>query len=639
MLSVLEVRAFAEQIPHVVWIAGADCTTHFLNRRGLELTGTSSDLADWAWERTIHPDDVDMVDAAWHQAATTASEFEIDLRVRTLDGTYRWMTSRGGPLLAESGEVVSWIGTWTDIDDARRLQEQLLATQQETSELLALTRAIEATAPVATAFVTADLRIVKVNEATATAHGVPAEAMIGRTVEEVVGEMWPGCEPFYRHVVDLGEPIVHLELGPDQLAGSDASAWLTTYYPVVRDDELLGVGVVGVDVSAVKEAEAFRAVLLDTMAEGLYAIDRDGRVTLVNRAAERLLGWTEAELLGRNAHDTLHFQKLDGTPRPKDECALLRVQSNGRGVRMSDDAFTRKDGTILPVAYSAAPLGEEAGVRGSVVVFRDASEEHQQQSVARRELDALAWLGRIRDAIDDDRLVVYAQPIVHFDGSPDSEELLVRMITPAGDVALPGSFLPIAERYGLIGDIDKWMIRQGAQRAATGRRVEVNLSAWTISNLDILPFIEYELHQAGAAPGNFVVEITETSLMQDTERGMALTRGLADLGCQVALDDFGTGFGSFTYLKQLAVDYLKIDVEFVRDLPDVEANQHLVRAVVSLAQAFGLKTIAEGVEDHATLELLRIYGVDAVQGFHLGRPDPLARDAHGPIERRSDAML
>jgi EAL domain-containing protein (putative c-di-GMP-specific phosphodiesterase class I) len=98
---------------------------------------------------------------------------------------------------------------------------------------------------------------------------------------------------------------------------------------------------------------------------------------------------------------------------------------------------------------------------------------------------------------------------------------------------------------------------------------------------------------------------------------------LADLGCGLALDDFGTGFGSFTYLKRLPISYLKIDIEFVRDLVTNPANQHVVRAIVSLAQAFGLQTIAEGVEDEATLQLLRDEGVDYAQGFHLGRPAPL----------------
>jgi EAL domain-containing protein (putative c-di-GMP-specific phosphodiesterase class I) len=121
-----------------------------------------------------------------------------------------------------------------------------------------------------------------------------------------------------------------------------------------------------------------------------------------------------------------------------------------------------------------------------------------------------------------------------------------------------------------------------------------------------------------------VFEITETALMRDVEAGERFMVELADLGCQLALDDFGTGFGSFTYLKRLPIHYLKIDLDFVRELTINTANQHVVNAIVSLAQGFGQETIAEGVEDAETLSLLRKAGVNFAQGFHIGRPAPVA---------------
>ena len=121
-----------------------------------------------------------------------------------------------------------------------------------------------------------------------------------------------------------------------------------------------------------------------------------------------------------------------------------------------------------------------------------------------------------------------------------------------------------------------------------------------------------------------MVEITETSLIGNVEAGEAFVHGLADLGIAIALDDFGTGFGSFTYLTRLPVQLLKIDVEFVRNLAASEPHQHLIRAIVLLAKGFDLLTVAEGVEDADTLKLLRDYGVDFAQGFHIGRPAPIA---------------
>ena len=262
-------------------------------------------------------------------------------------------------------------------------------------------------------------------------------------------------------------------------------------------------------------------------------------------------------------------------------------------------------------------------IRGVVVVFRDTSAEHADEDRVRRGLDTLAWVGRIRDALDGDRLVLYSQPIVPLAGGPPSQELLLRMIGSGGEIIPPGSFLPVAEKYGLMGEIDRWVIRQAVGLAASGQRVEANLSAESISNLDLLPLIERELRNANADPSNIVFEITETAVMENPEAGEAFARGLSEVGCPLALDDFGTGFGTFTYLKNLPFTYLKIDIEFVRDLTTNRANQHLVKAIVGLAANFGCQTIAEGVEDAETLALLKEYGVDFAQGFYLGRPAPI----------------
>jgi EAL domain-containing protein (putative c-di-GMP-specific phosphodiesterase class I) len=289
---------------------------------------------------------------------------------------------------------------------------------------------------------------------------------------------------------------------------------------------------------------------------------------------------------------------------------------------MTHEAFTRKDGTIIPVSYSSAPLMRGGRVQGVVVVFADRSAEQAEEVRAERELDTLAWIGRIRDAIDEDRLILHSQPIVPLSGGEPGEELLLRMIGPGGETIRPGSFLPVAERYGLVAEIDRWVIGQAVRLAADGRRVEANLSANSISNFDLLPLVERELKDAGVDPTRLVFEITETALMENAEAGEAFARGLDEIGCRIALDDFGTGFGSFTYLKTLPITYLKIDVDFVRDLARNEANRRLVRGTVAMAREFGYQTIAEGVEDGESLALLREYGVDFAQGNYLGPPRP-----------------
>jgi PAS domain S-box-containing protein len=376
------------------------------------------------------------------------------------------------------------------------------------------------------------------------------------------------------------------------------------------------------DALPLTRAEELHATVTENMLEGVCAVDGDGRVTFVNRAATHMLGWTDDELRGRNAHATIHFKCADGAPLSEAECRLSSVRTDGLVVHAGEDAFIRRDGTMFPVTYSAAPLAHAGHGRGLVVIFRDATKERAEQLRAPRELNAVKWLGRTREALDEDRLVLYSQPIVPLTGDQPSEELLVRMVGRDGNVVSPASFLPIAEEAGLIVEIDRWVIAQAARMAAQGRRLEINLSGKSIDER-LLGYIASELRAAGADPTNLVFELTETAILTDIKVVEEFAKGLAELGCGLALDDFGTGFGTLTYLKLLPVQYLKIDVEFVRDLATNQTNQYLVKAIVSLARGLGQKTIAEGVEDEETLVLLHEYGVDFAQGYHLGRPAPM----------------
>jgi len=284
-----------------------------------------------------------------------------------------------------------------------------------------------------------------------------------------------------------------------------------------------------------------------------------------------------------------------------------------------------KDGHRVQVSITSYPTWDAAGnVTGMGVVARDITERKAHEEHLQRELEGVVWVGRIREALEEDRFVLWGQPIIDLrTGETVQEELLIRMVENEGQIVAPGHFLPVAEKYGLIGEIDRWVVGEAFALAASGRNVEVNLSADSVGRPEVLAVVEHELEASGADPGNIIFEITETALMQNLEAGNEFARRLSELGCQFALDDFGTGFGSFTYLKRLPVDFLKIDVDFVRELTKDPADQHVVRAVVNLAKGFGNKTVAEGVEDGATLQLLRDFGVDYAQGYHIGRPGPL----------------
>ncbi len=614
----------AESIPHIVWTASPDGATTYFNRQGTDYTGCPRETNyEWNWVTLVHPDDAERAVQAWDRATTTGTNFFLEYRIRRFDGVFRWHACRAVPVRDALGAIDLWIGTATDVEDQKQLELALRHAEREATEAVTLLQSIEAAAPVGFKLVDRDLRVVRINQTLADNDGRSVEDCIGLTVAELVPDLWPQLEDVYRRAL-AGDTVTNVDVStPSATDPHRMRHWLATYYPVRIDGETIGVGHVVVDITDRKEAEEFRAVVMENMVEGLYALDADGLVTYMNPAAASMLGWTEDELRGKPMHATVHFQRADGKKVPTEQCSLLQVRAQGRSIRIRDDAFTRKDGSIFPVAYSSAPLRSGPTVQGVVVVFRDISEEKKEQAAAQRELDALMWLGRVRDAIDENRLVLYSQPIVPLaDGRP-SEELLLRMIGRDNEVILPGSFLPVAEKYGLIGEIDRWVITQATRLAATGRRViEANLSAASISNLDLLPFIEQQIREAHTDPANLVFEITETALMHDIAAGEVFARGLAALGCGLALDDFGTGFGSFTYLKKLPMTHLKIDIEFVRDLVANPDNLHVVKAIVSLARAFGLKTVAEGVEDEEALILLRAEGVDFAQGFHLGRPSP-----------------
>jgi EAL domain-containing protein (putative c-di-GMP-specific phosphodiesterase class I) len=229
----------------------------------------------------------------------------------------------------------------------------------------------------------------------------------------------------------------------------------------------------------------------------------------------------------------------------------------------------------------------------------------------------------IRAALACDWLQVDSQPIVALsDGRVVSEELLVRIRDTDGHLVPPGAFIPAAERYGLMAEIDRYVIERAASLASTGRHVHVNLSATTIAQRGLFDDVVAAVQKHGAAPAQITFEITETAAAVDLTEASHLATRLAARGFCIALDDFGTGWGAFRYLKALPVSLIKIDCEFVRDLTSSPRTVELVGAIVTLARMLGHETVGEGVENEATLCLLRSLGVDYAQGYYLGKPEP-----------------
>ena len=467
-------------------------------------------------------------------------------------------------------------------------------------------------------------------------YGWTASEMVGLNATKVLSPTGTG------HVASYTEGVSSVGHGKSEfdLQRKDGSTFPAMIHGrVMHDATGRSAGRINVSVDVSERVASERALLAardymqavaDSMGEGMFTLDVAGRTTYMNAAAERLLGWPFAELKGHVLHEVAHFRRPDGSDHPIAECPITRTRHEGVTVRIEDDIFIRRDGGELPVVYTSSPFVTGDGVEGCVVVFEDISNRKEAENHLQREADKLDWIGRIQEALAMDRFLLYAQPIVDVDsGDVVQSELLLRLREPDGEIIGPGEYLHIAEQYGLIGEIDRWVIEHGIAVAAGGRPVQINLSARSVGDQAILDHIEACLSASGADPGLIVFEITETAVVEDQDAALVFTERLHAVGCQLALDDFGTGFGGFTYLKQLPVDYLKIDVEFVRDLATNRASRHVVEAVVGLAKGFGLRTVAEGVEDTEACDLLREIGVDFAQGYHIARPGPLYPETTG----------
>jgi diguanylate cyclase (GGDEF)-like protein/PAS domain S-box-containing protein len=321
-----------------------------------------------------------------------------------------------------------------------------------------------------------------------------------------------------------------------------------------------------------------------------------------------------------------------------DEFAVLLKHSDAERARaVANHLLSAIRSSVTGVSVTAssgvAVFSRDAHVSASdaIVAADIALYEAKQRGRDRVELYAgqagqsLTWLEQIRRAIAEERLVVHGQPLLDLRGdSPQpSYELLVRMTDEQGEIIPPDSFLPTAEQFGLIRDIDRWVTRRGIEYAARGNRVSINLSARSLGDPELPAWIGELIRSTGARASDITFEFTETAAVSSVDDARAFAQALHELGCITALDDFGTGFGTFLLLKHVPVTALKIDLEFVRNLSTSAADQRIVRSIVQIASEAQLLTVAEGVEDAGTLALLREYGVDYAQGYHIARPAPL----------------
>ncbi len=291
-------------------------------------------------------------------------------------------------------------------------------------------------------------------------------------------------------------------------------------------------------------------------------------------------------------------------------------------VAIDDDSTTLSD-----YIYSAQlALEMAAGETGNEVV----SYQPSNAELIKRKRQ-MGMVENIKHALDENRFTLYAQNIRTLKGSHDHYEILVRMLDENGDIVPPNDFIPTAERYKLMPLVDKWVLHHtltmldeyDVYHSHPDIKWGINLSGDSMSDKGFLDHVSKTIRNTSMCATNLYFEITETAVIENYQNFVSFMNQVHSMGCQFALDDFGSGLCSFSYLKKLAVDYLKIDGSLVKDIVSSDLDHTIVSSVASIANVMGVKTIAEYVENDAIIAVLKQLGIDYAQGFGIMKPLPL----------------
>ena len=632
------------------------------------------------WREAIDPGDRQRVADLFEAAAAGRAEYDVEYGVIRADGSAGWLSSRCAFERDANGRALRAIGVMIDITERRRFEQQLF-TEKELAQvtLRSIGDAVITTDP--------NGRIRELNTVAEQLTGWSAHQARGRPLSEVfrlVSELdrGPVVNPVDRV---LGSGVVTLLEDNALLIAHDGREFsIADSAAPIRNHQgdLVGAVLVFHDVTEERRiARELRFRAAHDVLTGL--INRREFELRVEQALERAsIDSTEHALCyidldqfkvvndtcGHAAGDDLlrqvasllqaHLRRLDTLARlGGDEFGLLlencpepvavRITSEllealrmhrftwgGRSFRLGASigvAMISQPLQSLAQALSAADAAcyaaKEAG-RDRVKFYRAADEE-----LARR-VGEMSWVSRIHGALEEGRLVLYGQRVDCVTlGSKQGRrycEVLTRLREPEGQLTAPGTFIPAAERYGLMPRVDQWVLKEVVARVARAASKEcepvlygVNISAVTLTQEGMLEWLSQLVRDHAIAPGTLCFEITETAAISNLTLARAFIAELKRLGCAFALDDFGSGMSSFNYLRNLGVDFLKIDGAFVVDAVKDPVNRAMVDAINRVGHTMGIQTIAEWVEDEATAALMREIGVDYVQGFGVARPRPL----------------
>ncbi len=386
-----------------------------------------------------------------------------------------------------------------------------------------------------------------------------------------------------------------------------------------------------------------------TARHSLLYLDID-RFRVINDTAGHIVGDRVLLDVARLLQDHVRVSDLCARVGDDEFAVLLRDCAPGNALQVATAVRTALDehrvnwcNRSLRLTASIGVVGIESGMDTEAVLAAAdvacyAAKDAGRNAVSRycpRETPAgyrdMQWVQRLVRACDEGQFQLYCQPIVPIGAVPEPAphyELLLRLAEADGQIVTPADFLPAAERFNLMPTIDRWVLRHTLKNLVRRKidsglapyKVAVNLSGTSLSDQSFLDFAVHEIERADLAAQSLCFEITETAAIENIAAVVRFMREMRQLGCEFSLDDFGSGLSSLAYLKELPVDYLKIDGRFVHDLHTDEVNYTMVRAISHLSAAIKVKTVAERVESRETLGRLQSLGIDFAQGYYFSKP-------------------
>ncbi len=603
------------------------------------------------------------------------------MRNRRKDGSYYWVDSTIVPFVNDQGKPYQYVSIRTDITASKMLEEALYKEK----ELAEVTLHAIADGVIT---VGADYRIDYMNPKAEQLTGWSAREAIDKTLGEVLNAYDHGSgesivetlEP----AITSGESITRTNVHLIHKEGNEYAVEIAASPLQDHKGKSLGSVIVFHDVTAMRtlarqmtyqaahdsltglvnrrEFDRRLGMMLESAREhgsehALCYLDLD-QFKVVNDtcghvAGDELLRQLSVVLSSKiRDRDTLARLGGDEFGILLGECPLEKARDIATSIceTVKDFRFVWGDKTFgLGVSIGVVPITQQSesvsslssaadtacyaakeGGRNRVYLYQDDDHDTLQRH------GEMQWVPRIESALSENRFALFCQPIAAVSVLPlpyKRCEVLLRMIDEEGKLAPPGAFLPAAERFNLMPSIDRWVIREtfAQYRAAMDRSARavdtvcaVNLSGASLNDEKILAFIHEQFEQYGVPPEAICFEITETVAIANLTKALVFINSLKEIGCSFALDDFGSGLSSFAYLKNLPVDYLKIDGNFILDMAEDKTDYAMVRAINEIGHVMGLKTIAEYVENEKIAHLARDIGIDYLQGYGVAQTMPLS---------------